>query len=187
MKKLALTLLAVASLAACSSAPVANYGTSLPPRINLDVEKIHLIDRTVPNSDVSFKPSINEALHQWAVDRLGAVGRDGAALITVKDVSISTEALPMESGFSAWFTRQQGSKYVAHASIELAVRKGSETAFANAEASRWESMPEDPTAEERKQAYFTVLNGLMRDLGTNLETNMQEHLQNYVVAPAAKK
>ena len=188
MKKIALTLIALASLAACSSEPVAgSYGTSLPARINLDVEKINLIDRTSPAAVENFKPSISEAVHQWAVDRLAASGRTGDALVTVRDISITTQPLPVETGFSAWFTRQQASKYVAHAEVEIAVHKGTDVAYATAEASRWESLPEDATLEERKQAYYTVLNGLMRDMGKNLEQNVQQHLQAYVVAPAAKK
>jgi hypothetical protein len=43
-------------------------------------------------------------------------------------------------------------------------------------------MPEDPSRDERKTAYFTMLNGLMRDLGTNLESSMQEHMGGVILS-----
>ena len=54
-------------------------------------------------------------------------------------------------------------------------------ALASAEASRWVSLPEDPSTAERKEAYYSLLNSLMRDLGKNLESSIQAHMQDFVL------
>ena len=42
------------------------------------------------------------------------------------------------------------------------------------------TLPEDPTNLEKQNAYFTMLNGLMKDLGENLETGIQSHMANFI-------
>jgi len=186
MKKLIALLAVFVLLDACADTPPppAPRQYVLPPKINLDVQNLSLTDRTViqppssPYNSNNFQPTITQAIRQWAKDRLQAVGADGQALVIIKDASLMQQAIPFQSD---WFTRQQASKYVAHAAVDVESRGHDGYAIASAEATRFVTLPENPTSEERQKAYFDVLNGLMRDLGQNLEASIQEHMHDFII------
>lgn len=189
MKKLVLSVVLLAALAACAKDPLPDpmpFTGELPPKIGLDVQNIVLVDRASSDRVVSiidpinFTPTLGAAVRQWAVDRLQATGANGQAVVTIKEAKITVEPLPVSAGPDVWFTRQQSTRYVGHIVAEVAVRRGSDYGVATAEATRWVSLPEDPDTDERKEAYFTLLNSLMRDLGTNLEGNIQRHLNRFL-------
>ena len=186
MKKIILALVLSSVLAGCADeppAPVANY--SLPPRINLDVQSISLTDRSMPQPASSpynsndFQPTITQAVRQWAKDRLQAVGGAGQAMVIIKDATLDQRTVPYEHDI---FTRQQASKYVAHVAIDIEAQGHGGYAIASAEASRFVTLPENPDSNERRKAYFDVLNGLMRDLGVNLEASIKGHMRDFVVS-----
>lgn len=187
MKKLIPILSVVALLVACAETPLPPPPPReyvLPPKINLDVQNLSLTDRSgmqpqsSPYNSNDFQPTITQAIRQWAKDRLQAVGADGQALVIIKDASLIQQPIPYQSD---WFTRQQTSKYVAHAIVDVETRGHDGYAIASAEASRFATLPENPTSEERQKAYFDVLNGLMRDLGQNLEASIQDHMHDFIV------
>lgn len=188
MKKVILSLLCLGFLAACAEEPVpvqVNY--TLPPKMAFDVQTISLIDEagslrsSSPYSTNNFKPQIGEAVQQWAKDRLEATGSSGQMTVIIRDATLSSEALPLETGMNTWFKRQQASKYMARVVVEVSARKDGEYAKAVGEAKRWVTLPEDPTPEERRDAYFTLLNGLMKDFGTNIEENIKNHMRSFAV------
>jgi hypothetical protein len=191
MKKIAaaimlITLPSLTMLSACAeeTAPTANPQYVLPNKINLDVQSLNLVDQSGPQPIDSpynknhFQPTITEAIRQWANDRLQAVGSTGQGTVVIRDASLVQQAIPHSDSM---FKRQQASKYVAHADVEIEVRGREGSGIASAQANRYVSLPEDPNAIEKQKAYFEVLNGLMRDLGTNLESAIQGHLHDFVI------
>lgn len=195
MKKFSLALILLSLLSACADDPMPTpkLDYALPPKINLDVQRLTLVDHStapvmgaVPGVG-RFQPSIADAVRQWATDRLQAAGASGDGEIVIRDASLTTQALPIEHGFSSWFTRQQASKFTARAEVDVSVRGQAGFAEATAEATRYESLPEDASEAEKKKAYFDVLNALMRDLGRNLEGSINEHMQGFIItAPLLK-
>lgn len=188
MKKHIAILAVVALLTACADQPTPPPPPRefvLPPKINLDVQTLSLADRSgmqpssSPYNSNDFQPTINQAIRQWAKDRLQAVGPVGQAMVVIRDASLSQQAIPYEHDF---FTRQQASKYIAHVAVDVEAKSRDNYAMASAEATRFVTLPENPTVDERQKAYFELLNGLMRDLGTNLEASIQEHLHDFIVA-----
>lgn len=186
MKNIVLGLAATLLLTACSTptqtgSEVAN-DYALPPKIVLDVQSISFVNLVSPERPPSpldgddFNPTIAGAIRKWATDRLQAGGRTGEAVVTVRQAALTREAMPIDVNIDKVFTRQQAIKYIGHAAVSIEVRKNDSYAVASAEASRWASMPQDPNREERKSAYFTMLNGLMRDLGLNLESSLRDHM-----------
>lgn len=186
MKKRIAALAFVALLTACADAPTPppRKDYVLPPKINLDVQTLSLTDRSgiqpssSPYNSNDFQPTISQAVRQWAKDRLQAVGPAGQAMVIIKDASLVQQAIPYEHDI---FTRQQASKYVAHAAVDVEAKGRDGYAIASAEATRFVTLPENPTDAERQKAYFDVLNGVMRDLGMNLEASIQDHLRDFVV------
>ncbi len=186
MKKLPAALLLLIALSACSSEPPppvkVNY--EITPRTQLDVLTVSVVDRAPPQLTDSpyksnaFKPTIAAAIRQWAQDNLVAVGTTGEAIVVIKDASLVSQPLPHADD---WFKRQQASKYVGRAAVEISISAGNAHKQVSAEASRYETLPEKPTEREKTNAYATMLNGLMNDLGVNLKTAIRDHLGEFTV------
>lgn len=187
MKKITSALALIALLSACSAEPTTRVKPDLgvANRINLDVQSVTLTDRSglqpsdSPYNSNHFQPTIAEGIRQWSADHLQASGTSGEALIIIKDATLTAAAIPHPGD---WMTREQTSKYSAHAEVELQIKgRGDSYALASAQASRYETLPENPSEIEKQNAYTTLLNGLIRDLGQSLEASMRDHLQSFII------
>ena len=186
MKKLpsVLVLSALLALAACADTPPpVPVAYDLPPVVKLDVLAVTVSDRSKPYSaDImaggDFRPTIANAIKDYVTDHITAIGTTGEAVITIRDASIRQENIPHKSDL---FTRPQAARYVAHAEVEVKVQAREGYGSVTAQASRFETLLQDPTPVERQSAYNAVVNGLMHDLAANLNTAMQAHLSNFII------
>jgi len=194
MKKMTALIGLTLILSACSTdeAPAPSpVSHSLPPKIMLDVQSINLADRSglqpasSPYNSNHFSPTISEAIKQWATDRLQAAGQNGQAIIVIKDASLIAQPLPIKQGMDGWFTRQQGTKYIGRAELSIEANGNEGFATTDATAMRTVTLPEDPSPMERQEAYYTLLNGLMKDLGQNLESGIQTHMAPFITSGSA--
>jgi hypothetical protein len=192
MKRLIAAFGLLLALTACESEqapPPAHTSRVAPPKIALDVQVINLADRSglqptnSPYNGNRFTPTISDAIKQWAADRLQAAGQSGQAIIVIKDASLIAQPMPVKQGMDGWFTRQQGVKYIGRAEVSIEANGRPGFALADAVATRATTLPENPTAIEKQDAYYTLLNGLMKDLGQNLETGIQTHMGGFIVTP----
>lgn len=183
MKNIALPLVCLALLSACSSeAPkVVQTDIGAGSRISLNVQTISFADRSgiqpsnSPYNTNHFTPTIADAIRQWASSHLQATGTSGEAIVIIKDASLTSQAIPYQRDY---FTRQQASKYTGHAEVEIDIKgMNGEFAIGDSEATHYQTLPEDPTDLEKQNAYTVVLNGLMRDLGQNIEASLRDHNQ----------
>jgi len=188
MKKLILTAACIALLSACAP-ETTRVQTDINPtsKISLNVQRITLVDRSStqpsnsPYNTSHFQPTIADAIRQWAGDHLQATGSTGEAVIIIKDASLTSQAIPYPYDF---FTRQQASKYTGHADVDVEIKGTTDHyALTSAEATRYQTLPEHPTDLEMQNAYTVVLNGLMRDLGQNLDSGLRDHMQPYMGSP----
>lgn len=189
MKKQLFVIAFVALFSACSTettpAPL-ELDYSQLGKINLDVQNLSVVDRSnqvnsAPYIDNQFHPTIDDAIHQWVAGRLRATGFSGQATIIIKEASLSSQALPMEQGVRSWFERQQATKYTGRAAVDLEINGRQGYAIASAQAERTVSVPENPSAADKQDAYRKLLTGLMQDLSRNLNDAIHDHLQNFVV------
>jgi hypothetical protein len=186
MKKILIFCFFVPLLCACStgSPPAAQYGGAPASTINLDVLTLTDLDRSAPPAPGSpytknnFRPTIASAARQWLTQHLAAVGTTGEATVVLKDASLTSQALPYTKDL---FTRQQASKYIAHAEVEITVKGHEGYGQVTAEATHFETLPENSSPIERQDAYTRVLNGLMHDLGVNLDAAIHDHIGDFVV------
>ncbi len=187
MKKLGL-LLCLALLAACSSEPppqVVKPVIELTPRYNLDVLMVSVVDHSPspatdsPYNTNDFKPTLAAAINQALTQRLIAVGTTGQALVTITDASLKSEPIPHKE--DDWFERPQASKYIAHAAVSMQIDGREGQGQVNAEASRYVTLPLNPTTLERQNAYYTVMNGLLHDLGVDLSRAIESHINRFIV------
>lgn len=187
MKKSLAAFALILSLAACADdmKPPVQYTRTTESKIALDVRVISLADRSLtPGSNGyagnNFSPTISEAVKQWASDRLQAVGQTGDAIVIIKDASLTAQPLATKTGMDSWFTRQQGLKYVGHVQVAVEAKSGDSFAVTDASATRTLTLPENPTDAEKRDAYATMLNGLMKDLERNLDSGIQSHLNRFI-------
>jgi hypothetical protein len=190
MKKLALLFVALVATSCSSPSPridpiVLDYRNESP--LVLKVDRLDIVNRaaTYPSRQVSlpFKPTVTDAVNQWARDRIQADGSAGAhATLIIKDASASAQNLPIEGGIENWFTRQQSHKYLAKVEVDIEVRSadGRENSFATAHATRTATLPEDPTDYERNKAYTDILTAMMHDFDQGMEISMRQHLGSFL-------
>lgn len=186
MKKIFASFVLAFLLSACADnpAPVTKVATDSSPKINLDVLTVVVLDRSnpldsnTPYATNNFQPTIANALRRWATDKLIAVGSTGEAIVAIQDASLTSESLRHPDSI---FTRQQASKYVGHAAIEIDVTGREGHGRVTAEASQMQTLPEDPTTAERQDAYAKLLNALMKQLSENVRSGVRDHLGNFVI------
>lgn len=168
-------------LAACASSPppAVKQEADTTPKINLDVLTVVVLDRSnplvanTPYTTNNFQPTIANAMRQWATEKLVATGSTGEAIVVIRDASLKAEPIPHSD---SWFTREQASKYVGRAEMEIDISRRGEHGQVTAEASRFETLPEDPSSIERQNAYTRLLNAVMHDLGANMRSGIHDHL-----------
>ncbi len=183
-----LPIVALILVTACASNPppmAVKQQLDLLSRINFNVLTVAVLDRSPsPTTDSpyninNFQPTIANALRQALTQKMVAVGTTGEMIVVIKDASLKSEIIPHKE--DGWWDRPQASKYVAHAEIEIHVRGREGEGQVLAQASRFVTLPLNPTNQERQDAYNTVLNGIFHDLGIDLSGAIQEHIQRFIV------
>jgi hypothetical protein len=192
MKKIIASFALLFSLAACAEnqPPPVKPEADTSAKINLDVLSVTVIDHSTPpeaNSAYAsnnFQPTIANALRSWAMEKIVAVGSTGEAVIMIRDASLKSENL---SHGDHMFTREQASKYIGRAEIEMSVKGREGSGHVVAEAGQFETLPENPSTRERQNAYTKILNRLSRDIAAKLRANIYDHLGTFVItAPILK-
>jgi hypothetical protein len=186
MKKSCLACVFFLLLSSCadSNSPApAPFDYSQEGKISLDVRDLTFVDRGIdqmpPSPPITtLKPSIADALHNWASQRLQAVGDDGIAAFVVKNAYVTEAGLPVDSN---WFERPQAGKLTGHVEIELDARGKQGYALATANAVRSVTLPDKASDDEKQAAYNTMLNGMIQDLDRYLDQAIHEHMKDFIV------
>jgi len=174
-------------LCACSStppAPVSPLDYAQLDKINLDVRDLTFTDRGIdmpPSSPVindQFSPTIADSLHNWASQRLQAVGIAGSANIVVKNAYVTEQGMKSDSD---WFERGQTARYTGHADVEIEARGAEGYALATANATRSVTLPNNADQDEKRDAYRALLNGLMQDLNNYIDQAIHSHMSEFIV------
>jgi len=180
-----LAVLLALFISSCASPAPAPAPLDYPQlgKISLDVKDLTFVDRGIeqmPAAPVvkNLQPSVADALHIWASQRLQAVGGDGIAAFVVKNAYVTEEALPAES---SWFQRPQTGKLTGHVEIEFDARGKQGYALATANAARSVTLSENPSDGEKQDAYNTLLSGMMQDLDKYLDQAIHDHMKDFIV------
>ncbi|MCL2469709.1 MAG: hypothetical protein FWF24_05715 [Alphaproteobacteria bacterium] len=162
-------------------------------RIYLNVGDLRIVTgSTSPNwapfIGQSFKPTLVEAVQQWADDRIQTTGTMGHATLTIKDASVTEQPLAIESSWTDLFTRQQVTKYIGRVEVSLTAQRpwDGKMGMASAYAIYEITLPEKADAAERKEAYRKLLISLMHDLDREMEKAIHKHMTLFIdnnVAP----
>jgi len=181
---------AVVLVAGCTTPPTASFPdltyTYLPP-ITLNVAKIEIVDKFQPDKDAThiesrLPVSPEQALRNWARDRLRANGVTGVAKFVIEDASVTETDLKKTQGLKGMFTTDQAQRYDAkvRATIHLEGVPRVSRAYAEAEATRSQTVAEDATINDREQVWFDLTDRLMKDFNPVMEKSIKEHLGDFV-------
>jgi len=159
----------------------------LPP-IRLDVAVVDVVDSyrppmAAPNVEHLFPTPPATAMARWARDRLVAAGTNGGALFTILRADVVEVPLDRTTGIKGVFTTDQTYRYDATLEIRLdaentsGLRRGSITASAK----RSRTVAEDMTLNERERLWFDMTEKLMRDIGAEIEKQIDAYLAAFKV------
>lgn len=189
--KLSLFILPVVALglAACETPvsiqklPELTYG-HLPP-LKLNVAKIEVVVQyqpplREPNVEHLFPTPPLKALRRWASDRLRAVGRSGKARLFITDASAIETSLQKKTGVVATFTKQQSDRYDLTVDAVLEVSDGRRGGRVSARVTRFSTLREDITINERDRAWFDMTEALIKDFDAEIEKNIRQVLADWV-------
>ena len=158
-------------------------------KINLAVTRVNFFNQAPKASPDDayvfqfYKPQIADALFRWDSDRLQAGGGQGEAALEIHEASLHRERLPLKTGISSWFTRQQSERWTAQINADVRVdgAVGNFFGTATATVTRSITLPEDASLSERENAYRGLINNLMNDFNTQMESTIREHLNAVVI------
>ncbi|MBM3951642.1 MAG: hypothetical protein FJ311_09335 [Rhodospirillales bacterium] len=156
----------------------------LPP-LALAVQRVEIDLRfaptlRAPNVEHTFPVPPARALERWASQRLKPVGGSAPARFVILDASVTETKLPRDTSMRGYFTKQQSERYDAKVEAAIEINDVNRRAAANAIASRWTTVPEDASLQERERIKFDLIEGLMKDFDAEIEKNVRQHLANWV-------
>jgi hypothetical protein len=192
MKKAFATLFMGLALVSCSTpepppTPMQLDFSSMG-KLYLTTEDVRVVNRAYstperpPYVGHLFEPRLADAINQWGVSRLQAVGRAGHATLIIKDASVMQQSLPTEGGMDSWFTRQQASKYIARVEVAFEAQNPEErtTGLASANAVHAATLPEEPTEAEKYATYKALVEAVIKDLNQAFTQSIKERMGRFL-------
>ncbi len=157
------------------------------PAIRLDVGTIETVSTYVsplkaPNVEHQFSVTPEDALRQWAKDRLVAVGMAGRAVFTITKASVRVDNLKRTEGVRGVFTTDQAERYTAdiEAVIEVKDAGAQGTGYAEARVSLSRTIAENATLHEREKFWFDLTRDVANNFDSEMESVIKRHLVNWL-------
>lgn len=181
-----LLVLTISGLSACTTAPLPQnefpkltYQHLTPLSLKaseLTVQDLHKPSVTGRDVSLMFPTAPKVALRQWANDRLKPNGTPGHAIFQILEASAVEERLETKGGVSGFFTNDQSEKYTVRLTARLELRGpgNSFDGYAQATATRYQTLPEDSSLLDREKVWFNLVEKAMQDLNTSFEANIRE-------------
>lgn len=178
-------------LAACETAPPAKPKmdisfTHLAP-IALNVGRIEIVSQyrptfAKPNVEHLFPVTPAAALERWASERLRARGSSGVARFIISDASVKETKLEQKSGLVGLVTIEQAERYdgAVRVRMEVVDANGRSGGTASAYATRYQTVSEGASLNERNRVWLDLVNDLMADFNGEMERNARQVLGNWL-------
>ncbi len=172
---LALGLTACETPVSVQKLPELTY-THLGP-LKLNVARIEVVSQyrpplQAPNVEHLFPTPPLKAVRRWARDRLKTAGRSGTARLIISKASAVETPLQKKTGLKATFTKQQSHRYDLDLEASIEMPAGRVTA----RATRFMTIREDASINERDRIWFDLTENLMRDFNAEMEKKLARFL-----------
>jgi hypothetical protein len=197
LKRSSLTLILVGLVGGLLSSCVSNTPVVLPEitfshlqPLKLAVSQIRVEQsfepsQTLPRAETRLNQPPSQVLRRWAKDRLtvDVSGNSGGfARFVILDAKMTERYLDTDGNFTAYFTNEQAIRYeaTAEAILEIQSDDGLSQGSARALVSRVSSIAENSTLNEREQALFNLVEGLMTEFNLQMDASVRTHLSQWV-------
>jgi len=157
-------------------------------RLRLDAAKVEVVSEytspmAAPHVEHLFPTAPEAALRRWVADRIVAAGRQGTIRFVIVNAGVTETPLPVDTGFTGVFKKQQSERYdaVAEASLEVVDNRGFRRGFASARVKRSRTLGEEATLNERESTWFHLVEGLMVDFDAEMEKNVRQYLGGFLL------
>lgn len=155
----------------------------------LAVSQVRVEQSFVPSSEAPHvemrinQPPI-QAMRRWAKDRLTVSNSNssGFARFVIIDASVTEQPLDTDGNITAFFTNEQSMRYVATAEALLEIQSddGLSKGGATARVSKALTLAEKSTLNEREQALFNLVEGLMKEFNVRMDESIRAHLSKWL-------
>jgi hypothetical protein len=157
------------------------------PAIVLDVARVELATTypapfKAPNVDQLFPVPPSRALENWARDRLKPTGRNGRAIFTIRNASVTETELPQAEGIRGALTTAPAQRYdlALEATLQIVDDSGLQAHTATVKSSRSQSVLQGITPNERDKAWYDMTKDAMADFDRQMESEIRGNFGNFV-------
>lgn len=177
---------AVLMLSSCQGAPPESQTPVLMfdtlPQINMNVARIDIVDEyrppmKAPNVDHLFRQPPREVARRVLEKQLVANGSNHTLRVIIEDASVVKKDLPVQDGFTGFFTNEQSEEYAARVSLKFQLVSDDTPDRIVADAfvlsERTQTLLEDSSPAERDMAFFTLDENIMQDLRKGIESSVK--------------
>lgn len=183
----ALGLLAACTTPATVPPPAISFKDK--PPIRLDVAAVNIVPEYVPprrdpNIEHVMPLSPQIGVERWVEDRLLTEGSSGTANVIIRRASVVEQALPRTGGLRGVVEVEQSERYTAQLEVEVTIEKGAQSGRAETSLVRSTTVPENAALDQREATWTQLVNDLMRDFDSTLESEMRRSLPRFVIGGA---
>ncbi|TAL03430.1 MAG: hypothetical protein EPO08_04275 [Rhodospirillaceae bacterium] len=125
----------------------------------------------------------DQAIRAWAAQRFTLTGQSVNALrVTLRQGTITEKLLPITTGISGWFKKEQGAEYQGTLDVEIAVVGPNGNVLGTADAKSWasESVVENATQADKEKAWMNVTKTTFDNLDRDIIPTMRKTMAAYL-------
>src|SRR5690606_32275074 len=116
-------------------------------------------------------------MRRWADQRIAPMGGYGTALLTITESRFVEVPLDTKTGVQGMFTTDQSERYEGLLAVRLEiVNDPNASGFVEARASGTRTVPEDYSINQREQALYDMVAGIVRSLDERLDQQIRSDL-----------
>lgn len=155
--------------------------------IVLDAARLEIVDEyrmplADPNVEHRAPLAPAAATERWARDVLRASGPGGRAVFRITNGSLVESRLKTTGGVQGWFKVDQAERYDASVGgrLDLYGADGRPLGNAEAQATRYQTIAEDASLNDRQRLWYALVEATVNDFATSMEAAIRGKLAPYV-------
>jgi hypothetical protein len=148
-----------------------------------DVRITDASPREYPYVGYNAPMNYEKAVRDWAAQRFQLTGGSVNTLrITMREGSIVEKLLPVTTGISGWFKKEQGAEYRGTLDVVVEIVDPNGNTLVSADAKEWasESVREDAKQADRELAWISVIRTTFNNLDKELIPRMRQTMAAYL-------
>jgi hypothetical protein len=192
LRRAAFVILMGFLLSACASPPEPAVPTDITFAVNtvlnvdatsIDVRFASAAPKDYPHVGHRSPVTFEAAFRKWAQARFQLTGNTASALrVIFSKGEITEELLPVKTGFSGSFKKEQAAKYEARLGVELELvdPNGKVLASASGEARNTHTVPEDATENDKRIVWAGMIAQAFDSLDQELIPGIHQGMGEYI-------